>query len=132
MTPEDDDSAQIRNLVEGWAAAVRQKDIEGILRHHAEDIVMFDLPPPLESKGISAYEETWALFFNSSPEPPVFDVVNLRITAGNDVAFALALVRCVVVEDSVSTEFDFRLTIGFRKADEQWMFTHEHHSIPAA
>ena len=131
MTPEDDESAQIRNLIEGWAAAVRQKDMTGILRHHAEDIVMFDLPPPLELKGIEAYEETWALFFNSSPEPPVFDVVNLRIAAGNDVAFAIALMRCVVVEDDVASDLDFRLTIGFRKVDGQWLFQHEHHSIPA-
>ena len=36
--------AQIRKLIEEWAASVRNKDIENILIHHLDDIVMFDVP----------------------------------------------------------------------------------------
>lgn len=32
---------------------------------------MFDLPPPLQCKGIEAYEQTWDLFFRyHGPERP--------------------------------------------------------------
>jgi ketosteroid isomerase-like protein len=54
----------IRTLVEGWAKAVRNRNLSGILANHSPDIVMFDVPPPLQSKGIEAYERTWALFYS--------------------------------------------------------------------
>lgn len=125
------DVAQIRQQIEAWAAAVRRKDMAGILRDHADDIVMFDVPPPLLCKGIEAYRATWPLFFDASPTPPVFDMRELDITAGSDVAFAVALMRCVVIETGQASDLDFRLTIGFRKVEGRWLFVHEHHSIPA-
>src|SRR4051794_21749999 len=96
-TRSQQDAEQIRELVEAWAQAVRDKDMDRFLRRHAADFVMFDVPPPLQSRGIEAYEATWLLFFGASPVPPVFDIVDLSITAGADVAFAIALMRCVVV-----------------------------------
>ncbi|TIT84040.1 MAG: DUF4440 domain-containing protein, partial [Mesorhizobium sp.] len=61
------DAGQIHALIEQWAEAVRRKDMDGILRHHAPDFIMFDVPPPLQSKGIEAYRDTWPLFFGASP-----------------------------------------------------------------
>jgi ketosteroid isomerase-like protein len=57
------DSAAIRNVVESWAAAVRSRDYEGILQNHSSDILMFDVPPPFQVKGIEAYKKTWDFFF---------------------------------------------------------------------
>jgi len=55
---------------------------------------MFDVPPPLRSKGIKEYSGTWGLFFSwHSPGDP-FDVCEMDIAAGHDVAFAVALMRC--------------------------------------
>src|SRR5450432_2477881 len=88
---ESADETAIRKLIEEWAAAVRRKDMEGILRDHAQDIVMFDVPPPLESRGGDAYKTTWGLFFRWAREPVVFDIHRLEIFAGGEVAFAVAL-----------------------------------------
>jgi ketosteroid isomerase-like protein len=57
------DEAQIRDLVEGWARAVRSKNIDGILANHSPEILMFDVPPPAQSKGMEAYKKTWDVFF---------------------------------------------------------------------
>jgi ketosteroid isomerase-like protein len=55
------------------------------------------------------------------------------MTAGDDVAFVTALMRCAGTESNGDkTELDFRLTVGLRKIDDQWIITHEHHSIPAS
>ena len=127
-----DDNATIRNVVESWAAAVRRKDFGGILQNHSSDIVMFDVPPPFQSNGIEAYKKTWDLFFSCSSDPVVFDITTMNITAGRDVAFVVATMRCV--EPGASGEYkglDFRLTAGLRKIDGQWTVTHEHHSVPA-
>jgi uncharacterized protein (TIGR02246 family) len=126
------DEAVIRELVEDWARAVRAKDLEGILAHHSPDIVMFDVPPPLVSRGIDAYRKTWELFFSWSDDPVVFDFDEMAITAGNDVAFVTALMRCAGTETSgQSLRLQFRLTIGLRKIGGRWVVMHEHHSIPA-
>jgi uncharacterized protein (TIGR02246 family) len=132
MTPENTDELAIRKLVEDWASAVRRKDISGILRHHASSMLMFDVPPPLKSEGLEAYEKTWDLFYSASPDPVVFDIREMTISAGDDVAFVAALMRCVTREaDGKFAPLDFRLTIGLRKVDDQWTILHEHHSIPA-
>ncbi len=127
------DEAAIRHLLENWASAVRAQDFNAILANHSADIVMFDVPPPLESKGIEAYRKTWDLFFSWSHDPVVFAFKDMRITAGHDVAFVAALMHCAGTEKTgEKTEFDFRLTTGLRKMAGGWMVTHEHHSIPAS
>jgi ketosteroid isomerase-like protein len=74
--------------------AVRRHDISGILAHHEPDIVMFDVPPPLQSKGMDEYKKTWDLFFAYHKPSQAFDIEELAITAGEDVAFAAAIMRC--------------------------------------
>jgi uncharacterized protein (TIGR02246 family) len=131
-TNETADTIAVRELVESWAKAVRAKDLNGILANHSPDILMFDVPPPLESRGIAAYTKTWDLFFAWAGAPVVFDITDLHVTAGNDVAFVAALMRCSGTESSgQKVQLDFRLTMGLRKLGGQWMVMHEHHSIPA-
>ena len=127
------DEIAIRDLVENWARAVRVRNLNGILANHSPDILMFDVPPPVQSKGIEAYKKTWDLFFSWSRDFGVFDIVEMDITAGNDVAFVTALMRCAGVEGNGNKiELEFRLTIGLRKIGDQWIVMHEHHSIPAS
>jgi uncharacterized protein (TIGR02246 family) len=127
------DEAVIRELVENWARAVRAKDLHGILANHSMDMLMFDVPPPVQSRGIEAYRKTWDLFFSWSDDPVVFDIKDIHITAGTDVAFVAALMQCAGTEkNGERIELEFRLTIGLRKMDGQWMVLHEHHSIPAS
>lgn len=129
----NEDEVAIRQLVENWAGAVRRKDLAGILRHHSPDLVMFDVPPPLRLKGLDAYEKSWDLFFSWSPDPVVFEIAEMSVTAGRDVAFVVALMRCSVREAKGGyAPLDFRLTTGLRKIDGQWVIVHEHHSVPAS
>jgi ketosteroid isomerase-like protein len=48
------DEDAIRDLVENWARAVRTKNLNGILANHSPEILMFDVPPPIQSKGIES------------------------------------------------------------------------------
>ena len=129
------DETRIRALIDAWADAVRRHDIAAILAHHAPDMVMFDLPPPLQCKGIEAYERTWDLMFRHHKPGAGFDIEELAVTAGQDVAFAVAILRCGPDSSSNPADKDgflFRLTVGLRKVDGAWYITHEHHSVPAA
>ena len=62
---ESSDEAAIRAQIEAWAAAVRRRDMIGILKNHAADMIMFDVPPPLQLRGIAAYEASWPQFFEA-------------------------------------------------------------------
>jgi ketosteroid isomerase-like protein len=127
--------SQIRALIEAWADAVRRHDFPAILAHHEKDIVMFDVPPPLQSRGMDEYKKTWDLFFRYHKPSQAFDIEELAITADESVAFGFAIMRCGSATVSGPAEpggFLFRLTIGLRKIEGDWCITHEHHSVPSA
>ena len=125
---------QVRDLIERWATAVHNGDLPAVLAHHASGIVMFDVPPPEQGvRGIDAYRETWPGFFEWQASGAVFKIESLEVTAGPDVAFAFALLRCGTPEQfERQPEQRLRLTIGLRKVDGQWTVTHEHHSFADA
>jgi uncharacterized protein (TIGR02246 family) len=134
-----DDEQAIRDLIERWAVAVHAGDLDGVLADHADDIVMFDVPPPNDGvRGIDAYRDTWPPFFAWQAAGASFDIVSLDVTAGNDVAFAHALLRCGTAEEfRLDPTYRLRLTVGLRReAGEtgggRWVVTHEHHSFPHA
>jgi uncharacterized protein (TIGR02246 family) len=125
--------AEIRALIERWAAAVHAGDMDGVLSDHADDIVMFDVPPPEDGvRGIDAYRETWPPFFKWQEQGAAFEIVSLEVIASDDVAFAHALLRCGTKEElEKDSNNRLRLTIGLRKEDGRWTVSHEHHSFPA-
>jgi uncharacterized protein (TIGR02246 family) len=127
-----EDVAQIRTLIEKWAKAVHIGDLDGVLADHATDIVMFDVPPPEDGvRGIQAYRETWPGFFEWQREGAVFEIVSLDVIAGDEVAYAYALLRCGAPEELASEPNSrLRLTLGLRKQDGRWVVAHEHHSFP--
>jgi uncharacterized protein (TIGR02246 family) len=124
---------QIRTLVTNWAKAIQEKDWDGIMAAHHNDIVMYDVPPPFQSIGVEAYRKTWEDFLFALVEGAhSFQVCDLQIIAGEEVAFCYSPMKCIYHDKREGKiELDFRLTIGFRKIDGRWWFMHEHHSIPA-
>lgn len=127
-----DDERQIRNLIERWAEAVHRGDMDGVLAHHADDIVMFDVPPPYEGvRGIEEYRASWPPFFKWQVRGASFEIVSLDVTAGSDVAYAYALLRCGTQEElAANPDNRLRLTLGLRKENGRWVVAHEHHSFP--
>jgi ketosteroid isomerase-like protein len=115
----------IRKLIEAWANAVCRGDIEGVLKDHLDDLVMFDVPEPASQRGLAAYRLTWDVFFRHNPPGPQrFVIEKLSVSAGTEVAFAHGLLRIG------SGEPRCRLTLGLRRVDGRWQVSHEHHSMP--
>ena len=126
------DEQQIRALIEAWAIAAHDGDLTTVLADHSPDIVMFDVPPPHQGvRGIGAYRDTWPPFFEWQASGAVFEIESLVVTAGTEVAFAYALLRCGTAADLArDPEQRLRLTLGLRKTGLRWIVTHEHHSFP--
>jgi uncharacterized protein (TIGR02246 family) len=127
-----DDNEQIKALIERWAEAVHAGELETVAADHADDIVMFDVPPPYGGvRGIEAYRETWPPFFRWQAEGAAFEIESLNVVAGGEVAYAYALLRCGTPQELADKPRQrLRLTLGLRKEGERWIVAHEHHSFP--
>ena len=121
----------LRDLIEGWARAVHDGDLATVVADHSDDIVMFDVPPPEDGvRGIEEYRSVWPPFFEWQANGAVFEIARLDVTAGTDVAWATALLKCATAEElAESPERRLRLSIGLRKEDGRWVVAHEHHSF---
>ncbi|GAB2478066.1 hypothetical protein GCM10027265_31190 [Jatrophihabitans fulvus] len=125
------DTDEVRALVARWAKAVHTGDLATVVADHAADIVMFDVPPPQRGvRGNAAYRDVWLPFFEWQRSGATFEIDELDVTAGDEVAFAWALVRCgTPAEFAADPDRRLRLTIGLRRAGGRWTVTHEHHSF---
>jgi ketosteroid isomerase-like protein len=88
------DEAQIRALVDDWARAVRAKDLDAIFAHYAPDILAFDAIARLQFEGTEAYRKHWQACMAMCPGQMIFEVHDLGVAAGDDVAFCHYLSRC--------------------------------------
>ena len=99
------DEIEIRGLIENWLAAIRSEDLESILAVQSPDILIFHLPPP------------------------VFDLGDIDVTAGQNEASVTAMFHCWGSDaNGKKTKVDGRLTIGLRKIKGRWTVMDEHHS----
>ncbi|SRR5258706_544498 len=121
---------EIRTVIENWALSVRKEKIEGILANHDKDIVMFDVPFPVQSKGIDEYKKTWDLYFSWS-RTGIFDIIEMKYVATADLGFAYGLMRCTGSKDGEAQDLTFRLTVCLMKKAGEWVICHEHHSLPS-
>lgn len=119
----------IRTLIAGWAEAIRSRDIDRVVAHHDAEVVLYDVPPP-QWTGIDDYRRSFEGFLSWLGESGVWELGDLTVVVGDDVAYAYCTVRC---RGTGKTEtLDVRLTLGLRRQDGQWLITHEHHSVPSA
>jgi ketosteroid isomerase-like protein len=126
MSAENHDEQELRELIARWSNAVRDEDLTAIRAGHDPDMLMFDVPPPFQSRGLDAYIAKW------QAKPVQFYLQDIAVTAGADVSFATATGTCRDLSSGAPVNLAFRLTMGFRKINGKWRITHEHHSIPAA
>lgn len=119
------ETQRIEKIVVDWARAVSAGDRKAVLKHHSDDLLMFDFPDVVE--GIEAYDGTWDFFYASPKGPVTYEPSDLRVAAGDDVAFVTCKVHC---DGTSAGPLDFRLTVGLEKRDGEWLITHEHHSVP--
>jgi ketosteroid isomerase-like protein len=87
------DTDDIRRLIERLAAAIRAHDIDTAMACYAADIVSFDFEPPLQHLGADAKRGNWIGAFAAYERPLGYEVHDLEITVGGDVAFTRGLNR---------------------------------------
>ncbi|SDM29681.1 conserved hypothetical protein [Modicisalibacter muralis] len=131
QTQQTQAETEIRQLIDNWTQAFLAKDLDGIMAHYAPDVVAFDAIIALQFKGIEAYREHWAQCLTFCQGAMKFELHELDITAGEDVAFSHSLSHCGGTnEEGEEQACWMRGTVCYRKLDGQWLVTHEHFSAP--
>jgi uncharacterized protein (TIGR02246 family) len=126
------EEARIRMVIDKWANAMHAKDADGVVSQYAADGVKFILAPPLQYTRDNPFDkkslEEW---FSSFQGPIDYEIRELKITTGDDVAFCHSLNRMKATTTTGSkVDLWFRETLGFRKIDGRWTIAHEHSSVP--
>jgi PhnB protein len=121
--------AEIRTLLDGHAAALRAKDADGVLAHHAADFVQFSLAPPLrwtgaDRGGLESWLATWR-------GPLSYARRETNIVSRDDLAFCHGSVRLSGTKtDGTNNDLWFHQTLGLRRVGGVWKIAHEHDSVP--
>ncbi len=123
--------AAIRELIDGFVEAVRAKDINGVMSVYAPDLVAFDVVPPLQYVGAEAFRKVWQEVFETFQGPIPYEVRDLSITAGDDVAFSHSLNRnSGTMKNGRKTDLWLRWTACYRKTNGKWRIAHLQISVP--
>jgi len=122
--------AAIRELLDRLVTAIRAKNIDGVMASYATDLVAFDIVPPLQFVGATAYNKPWHDVF-ARYRTLDYEVRALRITAGDDVAFSHSLNRIHgTMTNGQKTDLWLRSTACYRKIDGRWLIVHLQVSVP--
>ncbi len=107
-------------------------DLERAMPIYAADIVSFDLDPPLQYVGKEAKRKRWASVFSMYQSLRDYEIRDLTVTVGDDVAYGHSLNRISgTLTNGDSAELWLRWTTGLRKIDGHWLIAHEQLSVPA-
>src|SRR4029450_6585877 len=115
--------------MENLATSIRAKEVDALMAHYAPDALTFDLLPPLQYQGADAIRKRVSEWFSSFQGSIGFEMRNLSITVGDDVAFCHSLNGVSGTSKSgAKVDMWWRATNCFRKIDGTWLVTHGHSS----
>jgi uncharacterized protein (TIGR02246 family) len=128
-----DDEAEIRELYDRWAKAARTHDVNAVMSIYppGKVVVAYDIVAPLQYIGNDAYRKDYEEFFAQYEGPIDIQYRDLRIVAGDRVAFIHALERISgTLKNGQKSDVWTRATSGLRKINGKWLIVHDHISVP--
>jgi ketosteroid isomerase-like protein len=125
------DVIAVTNVLQAWAEATREGRQDDVLRSHESTALIYDVLPPLFYPTPAAYRAGWGDWQPETRGENRFELEDLRVTAGADVAFAHGLIQCGGTAPNGTTFRDtVRATFCLTKHDRQWQIAHQHISKP--
>ena len=125
------DEAAIQGLLDDCIRSLRDKNIEGVMALYAQEVVSFDIVPPLRYIGADAFRKVWEEVFFVYQGPIDYEIADLSITVGDDVAFTHSLNRISgTMNTGQKTDLWLRWTACLRKINGKWLIVHHQNSVP--
>jgi ketosteroid isomerase-like protein len=122
---------EIRAAIEERIAAMRAKDAERAIACLSDDVVAFELAPPLALPPGAARDEKGLAAWLAGFEEIEVEARDLRIEASDTIAFAHALHHLTGARAGAhQVDLWMRSTLCFRRENDGWRITHAHTSVP--
>lgn len=131
MNKANEAASEVRAVLEAWAKATRENRKDEVLKNHVPDLVIFDVLPPMKYESAESYRRSWDDWQPETQGEGQFDLENLSVTAGADIASAHCFIRCGgTMPDGQKFQDLVRATFCLRKIDGFWKVFHQHVSKP--
>jgi ketosteroid isomerase-like protein len=129
--PDDADAAEIRRHIRRLVELLHAKDLDALAQCYSEDVVSFDVEPPLAHLGRAAKMRNWQKVFTVFDQV-TYEVRDLQITASGTVAFAHAFGRLggTLGDGTAVAGMWVRVTFCLRLIDGAWLIVHDQASVP--
>ncbi|RJL33603.1 DUF4440 domain-containing protein [Bailinhaonella thermotolerans] len=130
-TQRETEEAAIRRRIGELVERLRAKDLDGLAGLYAEDVVSFDVEPPLQHAGVAAKLKNWEKVFTFFRDVD-YEIRDLRITVGGDVAFGHGFGRLsgTMTNGAATDGMWVRATFCLRRAGGEWLIAHDQVSVP--
>ena len=123
--------SEVRALLDGRSEAFRLKDIDRVMSLYADDIVYFDLVPPLRYTGSAALRGRFSDWFERWETAIGQELREVNIVTSGDIAAAHMLIRTSgTLKTGQQVGYWVRTSNICWRADRNWVITHEHVSLP--
>ena len=122
---------ELRQLVAERVDAVRAKDTAPIAARQADDVITFNVLPPLQSRGAAADVTTAQAWFDGYAGDIDYEVRDLTVTAGDDIGFCSFVYHVGgTLTSGDDVDMWVRATLCCRRIAGTWRIVHDHESVP--
>lgn len=122
---------EVTALLDAQFKAMRDKDIDRLMPLYADDVVYFDVVPPLQFAGTQALRERFVRWFDGYDGAIDLEARDRTITAGEDLAVAHWFSRAKgTLKNGREVAVWVRVTSCCQRFEGGWLVTHEHVSVP--
>ena len=128
---KSNDTAEIKALEQRHIDGIKAKDVKQIMSCYSDDLFAYDVVPPRQYIGASAFQKPWQGFLGMFIGPIDVEVNDLMINSDGEIAYSRS-VQHVTGTTNEGKPFDstFRITDVYRKNQGKWVIVQEHISLP--
>ena len=122
---------EIRQVIDERIAAIGDKDAARVIACLADDVVAFELAPPLRLAADAVRDEAGFAAWLAGFEDIAIEIRDLAIEADDRVGFARALHHLTGTRvGGRPVSLWLRSTLCFRREPDGWRIVHAHSSVP--
>jgi len=128
---DDNDAQEIRGWIDRWTKAVSAKDVDRVMELYTDDVVAYDVVPPLQYIGKGAYRADFQQFFAQYESDLRVETRDLHVGGNGDLGYATGLQMISgTLKHGQKSGVWVRFTSLYRKVNGKWLDFHDHVSVP--
>lgn len=128
----DAEAREIHDWINRWTKAFSAKDTDRVMELYTDDVISYDLVPPLQYVGKPAYRADYQQFFSQYDSDLHVEIRDLHVGATGDLGYAAGLeLISGTLKNGQKSGLWVRFTSLFRKSGGRWLDFCDHVSVPA-